>query len=64
MLIPRHSPKPRRFDYEPRYYDPAADNRFKRRLRFSSKGRRGRHPAFLWLIIVLVLVLLIYLIVL
>jgi hypothetical protein len=61
MLGPRHTPKPRRFDYEPRYYDSTEDDRFKRRLRFSSKGHRGKRPRFLFLVIVLALVLFIYL---
>lgn len=60
MLIPRQK-KPRRFDYEPRYYDPTEDNRFKARLRFSSKTRRGKRPSFLFIVILTILVLLVYL---
>lgn len=54
MLFPRMK-KPRRFDYEPRYYDPTEDDRFKRRLRFTSSTRRGRRPPFLFLAILLIL---------
>jgi hypothetical protein len=60
MLIPK-TRKPRRFDYEPRYYDPTEDNRFKRRLRFTSSTRRGRRPPFLFLAILLMLVMIVYL---
>jgi hypothetical protein len=61
MLIPGTRP-PRRFDYEPRYYDPTEDNRFKRRLRFTSSTRRGKRPPFLFIVILLILVLAVYLI--
>jgi hypothetical protein len=60
-MIPRNRPKPRRFDYEPRFYDPTEDDRFKRRLRFTSSTRRGKRPSFLVLVIILILVLLIVL---
>lgn len=60
MLVPRNK-KPRRFDYEPRYYDPTEDERFKRRLRFTSHTRRGRRPSFLFLAILLVLIVVVYL---
>lgn len=60
-MIPRNRPTPRRFDYEPRFYDPTEDDRFKRRLRFTSSTRRGKRPSFLVLVIILALVLLIVL---
>jgi len=59
MLLPRQK-KPRRFDYEPRFYDPTEDDRFKRRLRFTGRSRRGKRPNFLVVLIILILVLLIY----
>jgi hypothetical protein len=61
MLLPNNRRAPRRFDYEPRYYDKAEDDRLKRRMRVPVKGRRGRHPGLIWLLLVLVIALLIYL---
>lgn len=61
MLTPHKRPTHRRFEYEPRFYDPRADERLKQRIRLQSKVRRGRRPSFLTLIIILALVLLIYL---
>lgn len=60
MIIPK-TRKPRRFGYQPRYYDAREDERFKRRLRFTSSTRRGRRPPFLFLAILLVLVMVVYL---
>lgn len=60
MLIPKRRPKARRFQYEPRFYDPGKDERMKRRLRFDSKTRRGKQPAFIIVGLLLVLALYIY----
>jgi hypothetical protein len=62
MMIPqRHRPKPRRFEYEPRFYDPTHDERLKQRIRIKSKASRGQRPSFLFLAILFLLSLLIYL---
>jgi hypothetical protein len=60
MLTPRHRPKNRSFSYEPRFYDPKEDERDKRRVRFESKTRRGKQPAFIALAVLLLLALYLY----
>lgn len=60
MLIPRHRPKPRRFQYEPRFYDPSKDERLKRRLHIKSNTRRGKQPAFIAVALLLLLAFYIY----
>ena len=53
--------RPRRFDYEPRYYDPTRDDSLKRRMRIQSRARRRRSPiALLYLLALLVFALYIY----
>ena len=44
LFIHNRRAKPRRFDYEPRYYDPRRDESLKRRMRIQSKVRRRRSP--------------------
>lgn len=52
----------KRFDYEPRFYDPTRDDRIKRRMRIKSKTqKRGRQQSALTLGILLILVLIVYL---
>lgn len=51
---------PRRFDYEPRYYNPEKDEKMKRRMRIRSRSRNRSTPGLLYLGIMLVLVLLVY----
>lgn len=60
MLTPKHRPKPRRFHYEPRFYDPKADDRLRQRLRFKSPVRRGKQPAFIAVALLLLLAFYIY----
>ncbi len=51
-----------RFDYEPRFYDPAKEERLKRRMRIKSTVKpRGRHQSALTTGILFILVLIIYL---
>ncbi len=53
--------RPRRFDYEPRYYDPKRDESLKRRMRIQSRARRRRSPiALLYLLALLVFAIYIY----
>lgn len=42
--------KPKKFSYEPRYYDPEKDERLKRRMRMKSGGGRSKTPHFIWLV--------------
>jgi hypothetical protein len=60
MLTPRHRPKNRRFTYEPRFYDPGEEERKKQRVRFESKTRRGKQPAFIVIAVLLLLALYLY----
>ncbi len=60
MLTPRHRPKARRFQYEPRFYDPSQDERSKQRIRFKSKTRRGKQPAFIAVAVLLLIAFYIY----
>jgi hypothetical protein len=60
MLTPRHRPKARKFNYEPRFYDPSEDEKKKERVRFDSKTRRGKQPAFIAIAVLLLLVLYVY----
>lgn len=55
MLSPKLKPKVRRFHYEPRFYDPAHDERLKRRLHITSNTRRGKQPAFIAVALLLLL---------
>ncbi len=60
MLFPRIRHKPRRFEYDPRFYDPSHDDRIRQRIRFKSKTRRGMQPAFITVAVLLLLALFIY----
>ena len=60
VLIPRSRPRPRRFEYEPRFYDPSKDQRLKRRMHFKRKTRRGKQPAFVGVAVLLLVALGIY----
>jgi len=52
----------RRFEYEPRFYDPSKDERLKQRMRIKSKVKsRGKNQGVLTLGILVVIVILIYL---
>lgn len=44
IFIPSRRSKPRRFSYEPRYYDPTKDESLKKRIRVRSRARRRRSP--------------------
>ncbi len=44
LFVPSRKAKPRRFSYEPRYYDPTRDESLKRRMRIRSRARRRRSP--------------------
>lgn len=57
------SRKPRRFDYEPRFYNPEKDEKLKKRMRIKSQTR-SRHsrnaPGLIYLCFLLMLVLFMY----
>lgn len=46
-----HTPRPRRFEYQPRFYDASADARRKRQLAFvrpsEKRSRKTKQPAFI-----------------
>ncbi len=60
MLTPRHRPKARRFQYEPRFYDSSHDDRVKQRIRFKSNTRRGKQPAFIIVAVLLLIAFYLY----
>lgn len=44
LFFPSRRSQPRRFDYEPRFYDPRKDDSLKRRMRIESRSARHRRP--------------------
>lgn len=53
--------KPRRFDYDPRFYDPSKEDDIKRRLRVRRKSSRRDPTSLLYLLGLLVFTIYIYL---
>jgi hypothetical protein len=45
LFVQNKRSKPRRFDYEPRYYNPEKDQKLKHRMRVKSRAQRRRGPA-------------------
>lgn len=62
IFIPNRRAKPRRFDYEPRYYNPDKDEGIKRRMRVKSRSRHKRRSPIdmLYLLILLLFAIFIY----
>ncbi len=62
IFIPRRRVKHRRFDYEPRYYNPEKDESIKRRMRIKSRARHKRRSKLdmLYLLILLLFAMFIY----
>jgi hypothetical protein len=54
-MIGRQRWRHRRFDYEPRYYDPSKDDKLKQRLRIATKRNRRKVPNRLAIYIALLL---------
>lgn len=54
-LLFGRKPKPRKFDYTPRYYDPRKDESLKRRMTIKSRVRRRRSPIALYYLAALLL---------
>lgn len=51
LFVPKRS-KPKRFSYEPRYYDPTKEENLRKRMRIQRKAlskRRGRFTGLLYL---------------
>ena len=44
LFIPSKRPVPRRFEYEPRYYDPSRDESLRQRLRIARRTRKRSGP--------------------
>jgi hypothetical protein len=63
MLFSRRRVQPRRFNYEPRFYDPSKDDRLKRRMRAARPRERPKtkQPAFIAVGLGLLVVLYLYL---
>ena len=61
MIGSTRKAKPRRFSYEPRFYDPTRDDSLKRRMRIKSRVRRRRSPlALLYFFAILFFAIYIY----
>ena len=61
LFLPGRTKKPRRFSYEPRYYDPRKEESLKRRMRIQSRARRRRSPiALLYFVALLLFAFFIY----
>ncbi len=64
MLLPKRRIQHRRFNYEPRYYDPKADEDLKNRLRIKRKAysnrRDTRQRTFIIMALLLLMALYIY----
>lgn len=62
MFVPGRRSKPRRFEYEPRFYNPEKDENLRRRMRVQSKTRsRRRSPAgIIYFVLLLAMAIYIY----
>lgn len=59
-LLFGRKPRPRRFDYTPRYYDPRKDEKLKRRMRVHRRVRRRSPIALFYFAALLITALYIY----
>ena len=61
LFMPGRRAQPRRFTYEPRYYNPDKDDSIKRRMRIQSAARSKRRSSnVIYLVTLLVLALYLY----
>ena len=44
LFLPGRRVRNKKFDYEPRYYNPKKDEKLKKRMRFQAFNRRRRSP--------------------
>lgn len=59
--MPGRRAQPRRFAYEPRYYNPEKDESLKRRMRIKSAARsKRRGSSFIYLVALLVMAIYVY----
>lgn len=60
-----HTPRPRGYDYQPRFYDPDEDARRRRQLAFvkpsERRSRKTKQPAFIAVGLALVVIFFLYL---
>ncbi|MCH8030690.1 MAG: hypothetical protein IIB09_02585 [Bacteroidetes bacterium] len=63
ILFRRRGVQPRKFSYEPRFYDPTKDDRLKRRMRAARPRvrRKSKQPTFIAVGLGLLLALYLYL---
>lgn len=52
--------KPRKFDYEPRFYDPSKEQDLRRRMRVQRRSRRRNPTSLLYLLGLLLFTLYLY----
>ncbi len=50
----------RRFEYTPRYYNPAKDESLKRRMRIKTRAKRRNPTSVIWFAMLLIFALYIY----
>ena len=60
IFLPGRRVKPRRFDYEPRYYNPKKDDDIKRRMRVQGRSRRRSPVSAFYMAMLLLLAFWIY----
>lgn len=61
IFMPGRRATPRRFSYEPRYYNPDKDDNLKRRMRIQSASRsKRRNPSIIYMITLLVVAFYLY----
>ena len=60
LFIPNRRAKPRRFDYEPRFYDPKKDQKLRDRMRIRARAHSRRRSPTSVIYIALLLCLALY----
>jgi hypothetical protein len=55
LFMPGRRKAPRKFSYEPRYYNPKKEEDLKRRMRIQSRVRKRRNPASLIVLVVILI---------
>lgn len=61
LFVPGRRAQPRRFSYEPRFYNPEHDDSIKRRMHIQSRARsKRRNSGFIYLVALLAMAIYIY----
>lgn len=61
LFVPSKRPRHRRFDYQPRFYNPERDQKIRDRIRIQSRARRRRSPiGFIYAMILFIFALFLY----